>query len=87
MCTSMCCFDVKMSSNLHLFHRPTVREVLCHCLFWPKEKQLAFLQDVSDRIEKETVASFVVQSLEQGAVHVVGRDWKAVIGEELRDGK
>eukprot|EP00731_Ephydatia_muelleri_P025476 Em0017g559a len=65
--------------------RPTSQEVLSHCLFWTKEKQLAFLQDVSDRIEKETVTSSVVQSLEQGATHVVGRDWKAVIGEELRD--
>ena len=45
------------------------------------------MQDVSDRIEKETVTSSVVQSLENGAANVVGRDWKAVIGEELRNGK
>lgn len=80
----MYCSDVK---SCLIFIRPTVQEVLSHCLFWTKEKQLAFLQDVSDRIEKEAVTSFVVRSLEQGAINVVGRDWKTVIGEELRNGK
>ena len=43
-------------------------------------------QDVSDRIEKETPTSLVVQSLERNAQQVVRRDWMNTIGEELRQG-
>ena len=67
-------------------HRPTSKEVLSHCLFWSKEKQLAFFQDVSDRIEKEPSTSPVMQSLEQGGLKVVRGDWRANISEEVREG-
>ncbi|CAI0381626.1 unnamed protein product [Linum tenue] len=33
--------------------RPKVEEVVVHPLFWPPEKRLTFLQDVSDRVELE----------------------------------
>ena len=47
---------------------------------------MSFFQDVSDRIEKETPQSSVVQSLERGAIHVIKGDWRDHIGEELRQG-
>ena len=59
---------------------------MCHCLFWSKARQLAFFQDVSDRIEKEPPHSSVVQALERGGVSVVKGDWRDNIGEELRQG-
>lgn len=66
--------------------RPTAQEVLCHCLFWSNEKQLAFFQDVSDRIEKEHYTSPVVQALEVGATMVCKGDWRDNITEELQGG-
>ena len=81
--------------NLYLFHnnvytctyyRPSAHEVLSHCLFWSPSKQLSFFQDVSDRIEKESPMSSVVQSLERGSVTVIQGDWRDHISEELRQG-
>ena len=69
-----------------LFCRPSAEEVLSHCLFWSNEKQLAFFQDVSDRIEKETYMSPIVQALELGAATVCKGDWRANITEELQTG-
>ena len=66
--------------------RLSAREVLSHCLFWSNEKQLAFFQDVSDRIEKEPVTSSIVRALEQGSTSVVQGDWKNNITDDLRDG-
>ena len=69
-----------------LFFRPTADEVANHCLFWTKEKQLHFFQDVSDRIEKESYSSRLLQNLEQNAYSVVGNNWLNDITEELRAG-
>lgn len=69
------------------FLRPTAEEVLCHCLFWSEKKQLAFFQDVSDRIEKEHVMSPVCQALELNASSVCGGDWRNIISDELKDGQ
>lgn len=66
--------------------RPTAEEVLSHCLFWPEKKQLAFFQDVSDRIEKENYSSAIVQALEQGASSVCRGDWRNNITDELKEG-
>ena len=52
--------------SVHI-RRPTSEEVLTHCTFWSKEKQLAFFLDVSDRIEKEAIVSPVMQSLERAS--------------------
>ncbi len=70
----------------HLLFRPSAQEVLCHCLFWSAPKQLSFFQDVSDRIEKESFSSHVVQSLERGGIAVVKGSWKDHITEDLRQG-
>jgi serine/threonine-protein kinase/endoribonuclease IRE1 len=55
-------------------------------LFWPPEKQLAFFQDVSDRIEKESYMSPIMQALETGAANVCRGDWRSNITEELQEG-
>ena len=72
---------------LFLVLSPSATEVLNHCFFWSKAKRLAFFQDVSDRIEKDSVNSPVMLSLERGGVNVVRGDWRDNIGEELRQGQ
>ena len=69
-----------------ILFRPTAQEVLSHCVFWSPSKRLAFFQDVSDRIEKESPSSRVLQSLERGGVAVVKGDWKDHITDDLRQG-
>ncbi|RWS26312.1 serine/threonine-protein kinase/endoribonuclease IRE1-like protein [Leptotrombidium deliense] len=71
-----------ISSNPN--ERPTVESVLKHPLFWSKDKQLQFLQDISDRIEKEAVDADVVRCLERGGFDVVKGDWKRHICLELQ---
>ncbi len=51
--------------------RPTTQAVLRHPLFWSREKVLAFLQDVSDRVDKEDADSALVEALERGRPEVV----------------
>ena len=41
---------------------------------------------MSDRIEKESSSSIVVQSLERDARQVLRGDWRNNIGEDLRQG-
>ena len=73
-----------------LFYRPSSEEVLAHCLFWSKERQLEFFQEVSDWIQlalKNTPpGSIVVDDLEKGAENVFVNDWKDIIDEELKQG-
>lgn len=64
--------------------RPSIFAVQKHPIFWSKEKQLAFFQDVSDRIEKEPVDSSLVRALEQGGFCIVRGDWRFCITEELQ---
>ena len=81
------CFVHSAAVLTNVFYcRPKSVEVLSHCLFWSKEKILAFFQDVSDRVEKELPTSPISQALEQGALHVVKGDWKRNISDELREG-
>ncbi|XP_045214288.2 serine/threonine-protein kinase/endoribonuclease IRE1-like [Mercenaria mercenaria] len=65
--------------------RPTAKAVLKHPFFWKKERQLAYFQDVSDRIEKECEESVVVKRLEWGGDRVVKGDWRSHISKELQD--
>ncbi|KAK7113321.1 serine/threonine-protein kinase/endoribonuclease IRE1-like [Littorina saxatilis] len=65
--------------------RPCVAAVLKHPFFWSLEKQLAFFQDVSDRIEKEEETSPVVESLEKNGLFVVKFDWRKAITMELQN--
>ncbi|XP_071965916.1 serine/threonine-protein kinase/endoribonuclease IRE1-like [Antedon mediterranea] len=64
--------------------RPKANTVLSHPFFWSKDRQLRFFQDVSDRIEKESVDCPLVVCLEYNASEVVRGDWKDNITIELQ---
>ena len=64
--------------------RPCAKQCLKHPFFWNREKQLAFFQDVSDRIEKESQENAVVVCLEHGGEEVVKYNWKEHITKELQ---
>lgn len=62
-------------------HRPTAQAVLNHPYFWPPEKRLAFLCDVSDHFEREPRGTFednyagdspCLRALESRAEEVIG---------------
>ncbi|XP_055329422.1 serine/threonine-protein kinase/endoribonuclease IRE2-like [Paramacrobiotus metropolitanus] len=65
--------------------RPSADCVLLHPFFWDHGRHLSFLQDVSDRIEKEETTSPVVHNLEKNAGAVVRWNWRQHIGMELQD--
>ncbi|KAK3586701.1 hypothetical protein CHS0354_039173 [Potamilus streckersoni] len=65
--------------------RPTAKTILKHPIFWRKEKQLMFFQDVSDRIEKEKEDCEVIQRLETGGTTIIKGDWKKHICLELQN--
>ncbi|XP_030064277.1 serine/threonine-protein kinase/endoribonuclease IRE1 [Microcaecilia unicolor] len=64
--------------------RPSAKCVLKHPFFWNLEKQLQFFQDVSDRIEKESLDGPIVKQLEKGGRHVVKMDWREHITVPLQ---
>uniref|UniRef100_A0A8C4PPL0 Serine/threonine-protein kinase/endoribonuclease IRE1 n=1 Tax=Equus asinus asinus TaxID=83772 RepID=A0A8C4PPL0_EQUAS len=64
--------------------RPSAKHVLKHPFFWSLEKQLQFFQDVSDRIEKESLDGPIVNQLERGGRAVVKMDWKENITVPLQ---
>lgn len=64
--------------------RPSAKHVLKHPFFWSLEKQLQFFQDVSDRIEKESLDGPIVQQLERGGRAVVRMDWRENITVPLQ---
>lgn len=64
--------------------RPLSHCVLSHPYFWSLPRRLAFLQDLSDRIEKEEHTSPVVRALERYRRYVVRNDWLRHIGHELQ---
>ena len=72
------------------FYRPQSAEVLNHCLFWSKAKQLEFFQDVSDWIQwalkNIPPGSTAVDDLEKEAVSVFVNNWKNNIDKELEQG-
>ncbi|RUS89808.1 hypothetical protein EGW08_002420 [Elysia chlorotica] len=65
--------------------RPRATVILEHPFFWSKEKQLAFFQDVSDRVEKEDETCEVVLKLENQGLPVVRFDWRKNITVELQE--
>jgi len=65
--------------------RPTTQAVLRHPLFWTRERVLAFLQDVSDRVDKEDHDSALVVSLERGRYDVVRGNWYPCLDAAVRD--
>ncbi|XP_053203718.1 serine/threonine-protein kinase/endoribonuclease IRE1-like [Panonychus citri] len=64
--------------------RPPIAAILKHPIFWIPSRQLAFFQDVSDRLEKASPDSEAVQSLEKGGFDVVKGDWRRHITEDLQ---
>lgn len=60
--------------------------LLYHFTMVNKYIYVTFWQDVSDRIEKESVDSEVVKCLEKGGIEVVKYDWRKHISEELQRG-
>nr|KAI8766493.1 serine/threonine-protein kinase/endoribonuclease ire-1-like [Biomphalaria glabrata] len=65
--------------------RPVAGAVLKHPFFWSRETQLAFFQDVSDRLEKEDEECEVVCRLECNGLPVIKEDWRQVISLELQE--
>ncbi|XP_020626094.1 serine/threonine-protein kinase/endoribonuclease IRE1-like [Orbicella faveolata] len=76
---------MKMMLNPCPSERPSAKAILKHPFFWNREKQLAFFQDVSDRIEKEDEESDLLVSLQKDSIPVVRGDWKVHLGSELQE--
>uniref|UniRef100_A0A8C1YGX2 Serine/threonine-protein kinase/endoribonuclease IRE1 n=1 Tax=Cyprinus carpio TaxID=7962 RepID=A0A8C1YGX2_CYPCA len=64
--------------------RPSAASVLKHPFFWSPEKQLQFVCDVSDRIEKEPADSAIVARLENSGRSVVRTNWRMHISAPLQ---
>ncbi|XP_050340716.1 serine/threonine-protein kinase/endoribonuclease IRE1 [Bactrocera neohumeralis] len=69
-------------------NRPFARCISTHPVFWNNQKILAFLQDVSDRVEKLQFHVEPLKSLEKNGRCIVRGDWNAhvdpLITEDLR---
>uniref|UniRef100_A0A2M4A0B0 non-specific serine/threonine protein kinase n=1 Tax=Anopheles triannulatus TaxID=58253 RepID=A0A2M4A0B0_9DIPT len=63
--------------------RPSARAISKHPLFWGNERVLAFLQDVSDRVEKSEIGAEPLRSLEKNARFVVRDDWSRHLDAEI----
>ena len=63
--------------------RPKASTVKKHPLFWSPEKILSFLQDVSDRVEKEDLSTAPLKELERNAKFVVKNDWSDHLDAEV----
>ena len=72
------------------FYRPSSGEVLAHCLFWPKKKQLEFFSEVHKWIQsarkKQPPESITVDDLEVGVENVFKNEWIDNIDVELKQG-
>ncbi|XP_006017458.1 serine/threonine-protein kinase/endoribonuclease IRE1 isoform X1 [Alligator sinensis] len=75
---------IEQMINMDPQKRPSASCVLKHPLFWSLEKQLQFFQDVSDRIEKESLDGPVVKQLERRGREVVKMDWREHITVPLQ---
>lgn len=64
--------------------RPSITSVLNHPLFWSKSRRLQFLQDVSDRIEREAINSELTICLERGKWDVIRGDWQRYLPQEIQ---
>ena len=60
--------------------RPTTSAVLKHPLFWSKEKALTYLQDVSDRVDRETTDSYILASIERNRMEIVKGNFSHING-------
>nr|CAD7429336.1 unnamed protein product [Timema monikensis] len=74
---------VEAMISMEAHKRPQATAVLKHPLFWDKAKILAFFQDVSDRVEKESDESLVLSGLEFNSSRIVREDWRQCIDWEV----
>ena len=66
--------------------RPPIEAVVKHPFFWNAKQSLAFLQDISDRIESEkSTDSPLVSALEYGSLDVCKGDWRRQLSVELQE--
>lgn len=63
--------------------RPSATVIKKHPVFWAKCFVLLFFQDISDRIEKESVESEVLIELERGGEAARRNDWREHIDPEV----
>ncbi|KAJ3108810.1 bifunctional endoribonuclease/protein kinase ire1 [Physocladia obscura] len=66
--------------------RPDTQTILLHPYFWPTSRKLAFLQEVSDRLETEPrdPPSGILKQLERGAEKIVGsKTWAAKLDRRI----
>ncbi|XP_025902696.1 serine/threonine-protein kinase/endoribonuclease IRE1 isoform X1 [Nothoprocta perdicaria] len=75
---------IEQMINMDPQKRPSASCVLKHPFFWSLEKQLQFFQDVSDRIEKESLDGPIVRQLEKKGREVVKMDWREHITVPLQ---
>ncbi|KAI8923014.1 kinase-like domain-containing protein [Entophlyctis helioformis] len=70
--------------------RPDATAVLHHPFFWSASQRLAFLGDLSDRLESEprdaVNVSPLVKLIERGGSKVTGGDWQAKMDASVVDG-
>jgi len=64
--------------------RPPALALLKHPVFWVKDKVLTFLQDVSDRVDKEEDNSFVLNTIERYGGLVTKGDWQEQLDPAVR---
>merc|ERR1711892_1027830 len=65
--------------------RPPALALLKHPVFWVKDKILTFLQDVSDRVDKEEDNSFVLNTIERYGNLVTKGDWQEQLDPAVKD--
>ena len=65
--------------------RPPAVAVLKHPAFWSKDKTLTFLQDVSDRVDKEDDDSYVLNMIEKDSLSVTRGDWQSQLDFSVRE--
>ncbi|XP_054726618.1 serine/threonine-protein kinase/endoribonuclease IRE1 [Anastrepha obliqua] len=65
--------------------RPLARCISAHPVFWNNQKILAFLQDVSDRVEKLQFHVEPLKSLEKNGRYIVRNDWNAHVDPLITD--
>ena len=59
--------------------------MLCHCLFWCKDRQLKFFDEISNWLEEARYPP-AMEGLENEASSVVKSDWTKYIDKELMEG-
>lgn len=64
--------------------RPPISTILKYPLFWSNKRQLRFLQEVSDRIDKEDRLSEISRRVERRSKEIFGYDWINCLSQDLQ---